>query len=382
MTTPPFHAPGRRAWLRALPAWALAPALGAGALCTEARATTAAAAPDRFAALDRPALRLRQPTRAGLLAAALAGPRWVAVGERGLVLLSDDQGAQWRQAVVPVSVGLTAVAFADGQRGWAVGHGGAVLATQDGGERWHRVAEGRRLATALLEGAQAMAGSATASATQRHAQLLVDDGPDKPLLEVQWLPDPPGGSGTLLVLGAYGLALASRDGGAQWQPLGQAGGGLDNPKGLHLYSAAVRGREWLLVGEQGLLLHSADGGAGFARVASPYAGSWFSALALRDGRWLLAGLRGQVWLGAPAQGWQPVAGLPPASVLQAVARPGGGVWLLNQAGQLWQLHAGAAPSAVPLPALPPLASLLPLTETRVLALSAVGPHVIELPDTP
>ena len=36
-----------------------------------------------------------------------AGNRLVAMGERGLVVLSDDGGRQWRQAQVPVSVTLT-----------------------------------------------------------------------------------------------------------------------------------------------------------------------------------------------------------------------------------------------------------------------------------
>src|SRR5688572_33454441 len=57
-----------------------------------------------------------------LLDLAVAGARLVAVGERGHVLLSDDQGATWRQATsVPTRVMLTSVYFVDGQYGWAVG---------------------------------------------------------------------------------------------------------------------------------------------------------------------------------------------------------------------------------------------------------------------
>src|SRR5262245_5090243 len=49
-----------------------------------------------------------------LLDLAVAGDRYVAVGERGHVLLSDDHGATWRQAKsVPTRVMLTAVFFAD-----------------------------------------------------------------------------------------------------------------------------------------------------------------------------------------------------------------------------------------------------------------------------
>ena len=50
--------------------------------------------------LDRPALATRLGTASVLLAAAQAGPTTVAVGERGLVLLSADPARSWRQAQV------------------------------------------------------------------------------------------------------------------------------------------------------------------------------------------------------------------------------------------------------------------------------------------
>src|SRR6266446_13005 len=56
-----------------------------------------------------------------LLGIAVAGERLVAVGERGVIIWSDDAGTTWSQAQVPVSVTLTAVAFADARQGWVVG---------------------------------------------------------------------------------------------------------------------------------------------------------------------------------------------------------------------------------------------------------------------
>jgi photosystem II stability/assembly factor-like uncharacterized protein len=50
-----------------------------------------------------------------------AGQRYIAVGERGHVLISRD-GIEWEQAeFVPVQATLTRVDFAGG-RLWAVGH--------------------------------------------------------------------------------------------------------------------------------------------------------------------------------------------------------------------------------------------------------------------
>ena len=69
-----------------------------------------------------PAFKGRLATKAPLLAVAPAGPRLVAVGDYGVILLSDDAGATWRQAAAVATRNmLTAVAFADAKRGWAVG---------------------------------------------------------------------------------------------------------------------------------------------------------------------------------------------------------------------------------------------------------------------
>ncbi|HCV41774.1 MAG TPA: glycosyl hydrolase, partial [Pseudomonas sp.] len=84
-----------------------------------------------------PAVQASNATQATMLAAGWAGARMVAVGDHGVVLLSDDQGMQWRQArSVPLSAPLTGVSFVDAKRGWAVGHWGAILASTDGGESW------------------------------------------------------------------------------------------------------------------------------------------------------------------------------------------------------------------------------------------------------
>jgi len=59
-----------------------------------------------------------------------------------VVILSDDDGATWHQAKVPVSVTLTAVSFGTPAKGWAVGHSGIVLHTEDGGETWVKQLDG------------------------------------------------------------------------------------------------------------------------------------------------------------------------------------------------------------------------------------------------
>ncbi|MBI3367277.1 MAG: glycosyl hydrolase, partial [Burkholderiales bacterium] len=99
-------------------------------------ARPAIAEPVPPAVLDTPAVPSAKALMAATLAVARAGQRLVAVGERGTVLLSDDGGASWRQAPVPVQVTLTSVRFIDPRTGWAAGHGGVILRSDDGGQSW------------------------------------------------------------------------------------------------------------------------------------------------------------------------------------------------------------------------------------------------------
>ena len=64
------------------------------------------------------------------------GERLVAVGDRGHILYSNDQGQSWQQAKVPTRQMLTSLFFVDAQHGWVVGHDAQILATSDGGLTW------------------------------------------------------------------------------------------------------------------------------------------------------------------------------------------------------------------------------------------------------
>jgi photosystem II stability/assembly factor-like uncharacterized protein len=261
---------------------------------------------------------------------------------------------------VPTSVTLTAVRFADAKRGWAIGHGGTVLATDDGGERWTRRLDGRRAAQIVLDAARS-AGDARAV---QEAERLVAEGPDKPLLDLLLL-----GGSRLLAVGAYGLALASDDGGQSWQSWMPR---LPNPKGLHLYAARQRGQTLLLAGEQGLVLLSGDGGRSFRRMETPYRGSFFSAELLGEQDFVLAGLRGTVLRSRDGgASWSPVAVPIPASITATTLAAEGRLLAANQAGFVMALQ---GERMVPLNGtpLPPLNALLARTGATLLALTVQG----------
>lgn len=299
---------------------------------------SALAAPDSvpprasFPALERPAAHVRSPGRAVLLAADVAGARVVAVGERGVVALSDDSGKSWRQAAsVPVAVSLTSVRFVDASRGWAVGHGGVILHTTDAGDHWQLQADGRALARAVLNATRARASAAPddeAAAMQlKAAQALVDDGPDKPLLDL-WFADALNG----FVVGAYGLFFETNDGGRTWLSIGHR---LNNPKLLHLYAVRGKGSTVIVAGEQGQLHRSADGGRSFSPLHSPYVGSWFGIAFETERTLVLAGLRGSAFRTEDqGRSWSRMEGTSTASIVDVSVRRDGTLQILDQSGQL------------------------------------------------
>lgn len=318
-------------------------------------------------ALGRAAVTTRNPERSVLLAVDRAGSRIVAVGERGIVVLSDDQGERWRQAPTPVSVTLTAVRFADKSRGYALGHGGTVLATDDGGQSWKQRLDGRKIAQILLADAKA----ANDAAALQSAERLVAEGADKPLLDVVLFD-----AQRLLVIGAFGVALSSGDRGATWTSWRAR---LPNPKEAHLYAARRRASRILIAGEQGLVLLSEDAGSSFRRLTLPYNGSFFTAELPDDQTIVVAGLRGNVWRSTDGgSAWTQLASPVPVSITGSALDANGRVLFVNQAGMVLGLQGDALQPLAGAP-LPPLNAILSLDSVQALALSVQGAARVNLP---
>ncbi|MCP1484657.1 photosystem II stability/assembly factor-like uncharacterized protein [Pseudomonas fluorescens] len=279
-------------------------------------------AADTVDVLSQRAVLGSQALHAVLLDVNQAGSRLVAVGERGVVLLSDDGGQHWRQSASPVSTTLTSVQFVDSKNGWAVGHSGVVLHSSDGGESWQLQLDGKQAAAIELQAAEHSGDSKRIAAAQR----LSADGADKPLLVVNFVDAEHG-----VALGAYGLALSTKDGGNTWQSWMSD---LPNPRGLHLYAMARNGDEIIIAGEQGLLLRSIDNGLKFEAIKGPYEGSYFAAAILPNKRILVGGLRGKLFSSDDGGiSFQPVDNPIPAS-LNAIRIAGQNLLLVNQAGIL------------------------------------------------
>ncbi|NWF10829.1 hypothetical protein HX810_24420 [Pseudomonas salomonii] len=186
-----------------------------------------------------------------------AGKRLVAVGDRGHILYSDDQGRSWAQAKVPTRQLLTAVYFVDDKHGWAVGHDAQILATTDGGATW--------------------------------AQQFQDLKREAPLLDV-WFKDAAHG----LAVGAYGALIETTDGGKTWDDVSDR---LDNEDQFHLNAiASIKGAGLFIVGEQGSMFRSRDDGQTWEKLEGPYEGSLFGVIGTAQPQTLLAyGLRGNLY---------------------------------------------------------------------------------------
>ncbi len=252
--------------------------------------------------LERPAIISVRASKSLLLAVTSAGKRLVAVGERGIVLLSDDNGNTWRQANVPVSVTLTAVRFVTPRNGWALGHSGIVLHTEDGGETWKRQFDGRQAAQLVYDAVQGEAKAGIGKPGDQGTRMtaakqVLEEGADKPFFGMYFENERSG-----FIVGAYNLMFRTDDGGKTWQPWQDH---IENPKGMHLYGIRSSGTDLYVVGEQGLFLRSKDRGRTFVPVRTPYAGTYFGLIAGKGGELVLYGMRGKAfWSGDRGATWK------------------------------------------------------------------------------
>lgn len=206
----------------------------------------------------------------------LTSGRLVAVGDRGHVLVSDDQGQTWEQKQVPTQSLLTAVDFYDDKWGVAVGYEQTVLVTKDGGDNWHLTHE-------------------------------LENAIDNPaLFDVEFIE-----LNKIIAVGAFGLYLESNDGGDSWkerqvESLADFYGGFS-----HFYGIAQQNgsKTIYLAGEKyvagesddgeeissGLIAVSNDNGETWNKLASPYDGSFFGVAVAPNNGIYVYGLKGNLF---------------------------------------------------------------------------------------
>ncbi len=240
-----------------------------------------------------------------MLGVARAGSQFVAVGAHGDILRSSGAGGPWTQSPSPVRELLTAVAFTDPDHGWAVGHDATILATVDGGRSW--------------------------------AVQHFDPKFQAPLLNLYFSDARHG-----FALGAFGLLLQTADGGTNWHEVAADSIRSDQ---LNFYALVKLGDGTLLMaGEQGLVGASRDGGETWARLPSPWNGTFFGALPVGEHGALIYGLRGRAFItdDVGAGVWRPIKTDTTASFYGATRLADGRFVLVGAAGTILIVTADGA----------------------------------------
>lgn len=316
---------------------------------------------------------------------ARAGDRVVAVGDRGHIVYSDDEGLTWQKGETPTGVLLTAVCFADAMHGWAVGHDAVVLGTRDGGETWVKQYSDELDPDAGFDDEyDDDYYDDDYDYDDIYSYDPYDDGMDDavaavdtsgaPLLDV-WCASPE----RALAIGGYGYVVETNDAGDTWE---QRHDLIENPEGWHLYSIISLDGEpdvMFVVGEQGRLYRSQDRGQSWDELDSPYHGSFFGAVSADPGTLLVFGLQGNVWLSRDrGDSWSKVPSGVTSGVSAGTVLPDGAIVLVGNAGVvLTSRNQGSILSLRFQPDRRNISSVLPRKNGGVLVAGASGVRIIE-----
>ena len=305
-----------------------------------------------FDALDNAAIAVKDPSSALLEAITRAGDRLVAVGEHGIIIYSDDGGASWVQAEVPVNVTITCVQFANAKAGWAAGHFGAILHTADGGKTWRVQLNGIKVNQLTLAAAQAADTdgdtSPGAPLAMRRANYFVQSGPSKPFLSlIVFNPE------KIIAFGAYRMTVMSTDGGKTWVDWSLH---IDDRLSHNLYDAKLIGGDIFLAAEAGLVFCSTDEGTNFVALPSPGPVTLLGVLGAKDGSIIVFGVAGTVFRSQDGgHSWSQImlatqdsitAGYAMASSVMILATEAGSLFTSKDNGLTFNIVAGVSPRSI------------------------------------
>jgi photosystem II stability/assembly factor-like uncharacterized protein len=222
------------------------------------------------AAADEQSEQAKLASHSLLLDITRADARLVTIGERGHVLISDNNGQSWEQILVPTRSQLTAVYFLDDRHGWAVGHDAVILFTNDGGQN-----------NGFAIGAYGLFLSTNDGGTSWDRRQISDD--DFHLNSIASLD-----SNVLVIAAEQGHLYRSVDGGYSWSE-------LTSPYAGSFFGITLINDDFLLVfGLRGNLYSSTDRGENWQKIDSGTEASLMAALTQKNGTIRVVGLGGNI----------------------------------------------------------------------------------------
>ena len=241
--------------------------------------------------------------------AILPSGRAVVVGDKGVVMITDNQGQTWIRRQLKKGLkyyDLYSVAFAaDGSSGWAVGDDGVIFHTDDQGATWSEQKTPAGVSGALMK--VAVTGAQKACAAGEHGVIVcTSDGGanwnlqnfgDIGLFDLAFSDADNGWA-----VGEFETILHTGDGGRSWKV--QAGGDRFKATDPYFAIAFGRGHDGLAVGLSGRALETSDGGKTWKPANLSIEHSSYYAIAAaptRAGAFYVAGEDGVAALVAGAQ---------------------------------------------------------------------------------
>jgi photosystem II stability/assembly factor-like uncharacterized protein len=193
----------------------------------------------------------------------LSSGRAIVVGDKGLVMISDDKGRTWtREHLLKdhIDYDLYSVAFTpNGRQGWTVGDGGSIFHSSDGGTTWHL--QDSDVSAALLK-VDVIDAQRACAVGDRGTVLCTDDGgttwhshnfKDFVFFDLAFT-DPNNG----WAVGEFGTTLHTADGGKTWTL--QTGGHRSPTASPYFAIAFTNASNGFAFGLNGVDMVTTDGG--------------------------------------------------------------------------------------------------------------------------
>lgn len=289
--------------------------------------------------INTPAIMDQAPSQQPLIGLTITPTHIVAIGSRGVIITGSLQGAEWKQASVPVQSDLTDVFFLNGKIGWAAGHDGVILKTIDGGQKWTKLADGVTLRSEFEAYYNAKIKSSAAqpapNASTQSTGLAVDlteikenfdPGPILPWLGIWFV-----SAKTGYVVGPFGDIARTDDGGKSWVPWLDH---IDNPNFYDLNAIQAIDGNLFVVGEQGGVYLYDPTENKFINRSTSYAGPLFGICGNAQ-ELLVFGLRGHIYRSTDlGKNWVESTDPSSSTIMSGVELPNGGFVLVTVDGNI------------------------------------------------